>query len=544
MLVSDTISLRRDECKSSILLFAKTYFPHYLQVPHCSFHEDLCKILENMTVKRGVRFALAAPRKSAKSTFVSCIYVLWSVCYKTEEYIILISDIQDQADKLLKHIKDELETNQPLLEDFPEVCLRQDEPHPKVWKANMIEAKNGVRVEAYGTFGKLRGQRHKQHRPSLIVMDDIENDENTRSPKRMSDLNDWLNNAVIMSGDDFPNTIFIGTIQTYGCLLAKYTKQDQIGWKKRIYRSIIHPAQNQNLWNKWKAIYSNKDCYGCDEGDVGALAFFKDHKKEMLEGTEVLWPEKEDYYSLMKLFMDVGETYFKREKQNEPCDPETQFFKWDNIRYWDDEFKNEEELRSAYKGSLTYHLACDPSLGKPDPKSSYSAIIVIAKHVETKRVFVLIADIEKKPPNKMIETIIALAEIYPFKTVLIESVQFQAYFADQVRDQAAERDIDLSVVKVSHTNTSKDGRIQSLEPGINNGRILFSRGQGMLLDQIKYYSDWLHKDGVDALEMAVSGSKEERKGTWGILEGDSSSDTDDDDDDDDDGPSYNVNSIL
>lgn len=537
MLVNDAVSLRKDECNRSILLFAKMYFSHYLTARHCSFHEELCAVLEEMSAKRRSRFALAAPRRSAKSTFVSCIYVLWSICYSKEKYIILISDIEDQADKLLKHVKDELQTNLLLLEDFPQVCLRQGEPRPKVWSKDEIETKNGIRVEAYGTFGKLRGQRHKQYRPSLIILDDIENDENTQSPKQMNDLNDWLNNAVFMAGDDALNVVLVGTIQTYGCLLAKYTKQDQTGWKKRIYKAIIQPASNQPLWEKWKAIYKNEDCYGTSDGEDGALDFFKDHKKEMTEGAVVLWPEQEDYYTLMKLLMDTGESYFNREKQNEPVDPSTAIFKWDKIKYWDEEFQSEEELRSKLRDSLTYHLGCDPSLG--GEKGDYSAVIVVAKHTETKRVFVLVADIAKKTPDKIIETIIELAGVYPFKNVLVESVQFQSYFADQVRERASERDLELSVVKVNH-GSSKRARIELLEPGINNGRILFGRSQRMLIEQIKYYPNWKNDDGPDALEMAVAGAKgDSTRVIFGDLNGGP-----DDDDDDDDGPTFNVNSIL
>ncbi len=514
MLVNDAISLRREECSRSLLLFAKIYFQHYLTINHCGFHKELCAILEEMTEKRGARFALAAPRMSAKSTFVSCIYVLWSICYAKEKYIILISDIQDQADKLLKHVKDELESNQFLCESFPEACLREDEARTKVWTKNKIETKNGVRVEAYGTFGKVRGQRHKQYRPTLIILDDIENDENTQSPRQMTDLDNWFNNAILL-GNDRPNIVLVGTIHTYGCLLAKYTQQNQTGWTKKIYKSIIQPASNQPLWERWKAIYKGEHSYGSDESDKAAREFFEDNKKEMIQGAVVLWPEQEDYYALMKLIMDTSETYFNREKQNEPIDTSTSIFKWDKIRYWDDEFKNEEELRSAYKGSLTYHLACDPSLGRP--QGDYTAIIVLAKHTETKRVFVLVADIEKRPPNKTIEVIIELAVIYPFKTVMVETVQFQDFLADEVRDRAAKREIDLTLVKVLHSGTSKKARIESLEPGINNGRIMFSRkGQGMLIQQLKYFPNWANDDGPDALEMAVSGAlKADLKGPTG-----------------------------
>ncbi len=63
---------------------------------------------------RGARLAVAAPRGHAKSTIVSCAYLLWCLCYGLERYILLISDSGDQANDLLSHAKEEL-TGNPLL---------------------------------------------------------------------------------------------------------------------------------------------------------------------------------------------------------------------------------------------------------------------------------------------------------------------------------------------------------------------------------------------------------------------------------------------
>jgi phage terminase large subunit-like protein len=64
---------------------------------------------------------LAAPRGYAKSTIVSFLYVIWSLCYGKEHFILLLSATAKQAQKLLSNVSTVLETNSLLRADFPEV---------------------------------------------------------------------------------------------------------------------------------------------------------------------------------------------------------------------------------------------------------------------------------------------------------------------------------------------------------------------------------------------------------------------------------------
>ena len=52
--------------------------------------------------------------------------------------------------------------------------------------------RNGVKVTALGAGQKIRGRRNKAMRPDIIVVDDIENDENTQSEDSRQKLFDWF----------------------------------------------------------------------------------------------------------------------------------------------------------------------------------------------------------------------------------------------------------------------------------------------------------------------------------------------------------------
>jgi hypothetical protein len=95
---------------------------------------------------------------------------------------VLISDSGDQARALLEPIRDELTNNELLRRDFPHVCEPADRrPPPSRWAADEIITRNGIRVTALGCRKRVRGLKQREHRPSLIILDDVESDEGVRS---------------------------------------------------------------------------------------------------------------------------------------------------------------------------------------------------------------------------------------------------------------------------------------------------------------------------------------------------------------------------
>ncbi|SPW34055.1 Uncharacterised protein [Edwardsiella tarda] len=59
---------------------------------------------------------------------------------------------------------------------------------------------NNVKITVAGSGKKLRGLRHGPYRPDLILLDDIENDENVRSPEQRDKLDSWLKKTSCHSG--------------------------------------------------------------------------------------------------------------------------------------------------------------------------------------------------------------------------------------------------------------------------------------------------------------------------------------------------------
>jgi predicted phage terminase large subunit-like protein len=487
------------------LKFRKYYFKTYHEFPDADFHKELSSLLMKMTKKRKMKAAIAAPRDSAKSTIISLEYVLYCICHKLENYIVIISNTREQASSFLRDIKHELDSNERLRQDFPEVCDRQVKPKPAPWKETEIITPNKVKVTALGTDQEIRGRRNMKDRPTLIILDDIETSEPIQNPENINKLEDWLTKSVLKSGTNITNIIFIGTIHHYDSLLAKFTGDTEYpGWEKRIYRSIISEPERLDLWDQWRRILNRKEFYKGKDGKDGAECFFEDNKKEMIKGTKVLWPARKSYHDLMLQREDEGSFSFDAEMQNDPVNRRDCMFPPEDIHYWDDMYKTEEELLAFLnsRGCVAFFGACDPSMGKENMRGDRSAIITIAKDYTDNKMYILDADIAIRKPDIIYSDIFIYHAKRHYSMFGFETNQAQHAMALDLQRRAMDAGLMLNIFPIN-TTLHKITRIQGLQPYIKGGEILFSRRHYPLLDEMSKFPRGRFKDGLDALHMAV-----------------------------------------
>ncbi|CAH8714424.1 hypothetical protein, partial [Paenibacillus melissococcoides] len=445
--------------------FGRAYLPHYFVRESPQFHEELDSIWTQGVMKglnplpdgkkisraKGCRRATAASRGHAKSTNFTFKDTLHSVVYEYKHYPIILSDSSDQAEGFLTDIKTELEDNPAIIEDFGSLKGR-------VWKGSVLVTSTDIKVEAIGRGKKIRGRRHRNWRPDLIVLDDIENDENVYTPEQRKKLESWFYKAVSKAGDTYTDIVYIGTILHYDSLLSKVLKNPEYHSVK--YRGVISFATNQELWDAWEAIYTDLENVHRQED---ARAFYEDNKADMLEGTEVLWEEKLSYYDLMVIKISEGEASFNSEIQNDPIDPDSCTFNDEWFDFWDDDptidFRDKR---------FVFVAANDPSLGK-NKKSDTSSIIAIAKDTKSGYMYVVEASIERRVPDVIIDDAIEMSKRFrrdykrPFRKFGVETVQFQHFFKDVLAQKSAEAGEYLPIEEIQSLQR-KELRIESLQP--------------------------------------------------------------------------------
>ncbi|WP_136449813.1 phage terminase large subunit, partial [Haemophilus influenzae] len=336
------------------------------------------------------------------------------------------------------------------------------------------------KVQVAGSGKKLRGLRHGAYRPDLVVLDDIENDEQVRSPEQRDKLHDWLKKTVLPLGaaGDKLDVVYIGTILHYDSVLNRTLSSK--AWKTAKFKALIRQPDDMSLWDKWEDFYLN-------EGEAVADAFYTQNQAAMDKGC-LLYTSARPILTLMKIRARDGHATFDSEYQNDPLSSDDAMFA-NSLTYW-----------TELPANLIYFGALDPSLGKAGASRDPSAILVGGYHRETGKLYVVEAQVKKRLPDLIIEDVIRMQKQYHCQRWFVETVQFQEFLKDELVKRSAQRGIPVPAT-ATKPNTDKMLRIESLQPHMANSLILLHSSQTTLISQLRHFPKADHDDGPDALEM-------------------------------------------
>lgn len=147
-------------------------------------------------------------------------------------------------------------------------------------------------------------------------------------------------------------------------------------------------------------------------------------------------------------------------------------------------------------------IAVDPSKGKDTKKGDYSAIVFAGL---CGGLLYVDANLERRPPSKIVADAIEFHRLNPADGVLLESNQFQELLAPEFQTQTAARSLPPIPLHLVENRVSKETRIGRLDPYFARGQIRLRQtpGSRLLLEQLREWPLAAHDDGPDALEMAI-----------------------------------------
>jgi len=488
--------------------FFKSFFLEYCGLPFSRMHEDFFQA-EAHPEKRGRREAIAAPRSHAKTTLKMLAKAIHAIVYGYEPFILVIGYNQQQAGDKIYEIWSKLQ-DRKIEAVFGTLIPKKGK---RGGRRGFITTSD-IRVMPSSRNQEVRGIRHGANRPTLIILDDVENLEECQNPEVRAKTHDWFFKTVLKLGqiDDTTNIILIGTCLHVESLLSELLVNSC--WQSRKYQAIERFSERTDLWDEWKARFNDlSNSNRLQDADDYYLA----HETDMLAGTQVLWPEGDSYYKLMKQLVSEGQAAFYSEKQNEPYDPERQLFKMEQAKRFELEYEGHAPKAIRWlDGSgkvilwnditkiIAFH---DPALcEKPGGKggSDYAAIVVVAKDSHG-YLYVLDCYLEKATPSQQIEAALALHDKWQLNALYLETNHFQSLLKAQY-DQAQSGREGNSLLRVSgvHQHANKIERISAtLEPVISNGHLLFSKTlPPRLIEQLTLFPT-SYDDGPDALQGAV-----------------------------------------
>lgn len=225
----DARAFRREVCRVDPLMFALVYLTSHLRdeiTQKISFgdaHLDWCRRLATWVGgppgrPMADRHAEIAPRSMGKTTWWFLIGPMWAAAYGYVKFIAAFSDAATTANEHLATFKRELEENDLLRYDHPELCSpakRRGLNRASADRQNHINQANGLVFKAGGANRPALGMKVGRHRPDLILLDDIEKGAENYSAEAAAKRRKTMIN-VLLALNLAARVTFVGTTTIAG----------------------------------------------------------------------------------------------------------------------------------------------------------------------------------------------------------------------------------------------------------------------------------------------------------------------------------------
>ena len=269
------------------LIWARYYLPHhYFGGESASFHHEVMGLADGQMFT-----AIAAPRGHAKTTNLALAFVLYRMAVHREPYTLIVSDTTTQSEQRTSDIFSECLENRALVTDYPHLAL-PDAEHYRKQKAKRTTGDfitvGGLRVMGAGAGQSLRGVKNGQYRPTLIVGDDLENDQAVATPGQREKLWNWFTKSLLnLPGAMGARFVIIGTILHRESLLSRLvTGKDGESWSRRLYRAL--DSSGEVLWPElW-----SREKLEAQRALIGARAFASEYLNDPVDDSLTLFKQE------------------------------------------------------------------------------------------------------------------------------------------------------------------------------------------------------------------------------------------------------------
>jgi len=461
--MSDKREIMR-KMQEDMLLFGRMVMPNMFSSESPKFHYTITETLQDNSIKQ---INIIAPRGHAKSSVVAGVYPLFHLMFdEGVKVIVLVSRTQSHATKLLGTIKDVLDYSK----EFRYFFGYWGQHSARKWSNNEIELKDGSIVICKGTGQQLRGIKHGNQRPTLLILDDPEDEVNTKTAEAMEFNLRWLLQSGVPSLDPLRGKIcVIGTPQHQRCLVE--TLKDMDGWSNLEFRPNLE--EKIPLWD-----------------EVWPIDKLEQKKKEL--------------DSINRL------SVFYREYLCQIVGDEDNLFRPEDFQWYDGYIETDRAglsnlVLTNINGEEVTEVRPVNVFTGVDPASStkktadYSVIFNIAIDEDNNR-FCLPYYRKRANPLDLADNIIENFKLYKSTKTRIESVGYQEMLRQYIKEQAEKLKLFIPGLEIKENpRTSKSYRLESLQPLFANKKVYMKKNMTELEDELMLYPRGKNDDLLDGL---------------------------------------------
>jgi len=240
-LVSDR-KIRRAVAAESHSMFFSIYFGHYVKYPTAQFQKEIFFLTEQENIRN---LAIVAFRGSAKSTIITLSYPIWAILGKQQKkFVLILCQTQSQAKQHMMNLRRELESNMLLRSDLGPFKEESDE-----WgSSSLVFSRLNARITVASSEQSIRGLRHNQYRPDLIIGDDVEDIASTKTRESRNKTYQWLTGEIIPAGDRNTRLVIIGNLLHEDSLLMRIKEDMTDGKIDGVFKEYPLIKDQEILW--------------------------------------------------------------------------------------------------------------------------------------------------------------------------------------------------------------------------------------------------------------------------------------------------------
>lgn len=446
-MISDR-AVRTAICKNSHFIFFHFYFAHYVKYPTAPFQKELFHLTERENI---TNLIVVAFRGSSKSTIFTMSYPIWAILgQQQKKFVLILCQTRTQAKQHMMNLKRELESNSLLKNDLGPFQEESDE-----WgSSSLVFSKLNARITAASSEQSIRGLRHNQYRPDLIIGDDVEDLSSTKTREGRQKTYQWLKGEVIPTGDKNTRVVIVGNMLHRDSLLMHLISDIKEGIINGEFKE--YPLFDARGAIAWPGKYPNMEAVETEKKKIG---------------NEISW--QREY--LLRIIPDEGQIIYP-----------------DWIKYYN---RENDSRKLGYIAS-----GIDPAISKSD-SADYTAIVSakIYEKGENLKIYILPNPINQK--LNFPETVKILKQISATLKgrLFIENVAYQKSLAEQLRHE------NISAEEVSIQGQDKRARLAMISHLISGGKVLFpEKGAEQLIIQLLGFGIEKHDDLVDAFTLLIN----------------------------------------
>ena len=444
----DEAKLLMSQCFLSTKVTAKILFPERFCLPFSSLHNTIFDILDDDSIQLAL---IIAPRGFGKTSTVNLAYPAKKILFQEKKFIVPISCTATQAVMQGENLKRELVANRMIAGMFGP--MKSDTFSREMWVTQ-----SGTAVMPRGSGQQVRGILFGDHRPDLIIVDDLEDGESVQSDEQRAKTKAWffedVLNSINRSRNDW-KIIVIGTLLHEDSLLANLMEDP--GWH-HAHLSICDDNFNSN----WTDFMSN------------------DQILKLV-----------DSYRRMGLLDS-----FYREYMGVPIAKESAKFRQEHFKYY------EETDKDFDKRKLESMVILDPA---KTSKSTSDETAIVGVGIDAAGPRIYVRDIVKGhiSPEQQYNECFAMADRLGARVIGIEVTSLNEFITYPLRTEMIRQKKYYDIVELK-ARASKNERIEALVPFYRLGFVYHNINVcGPLEAQLLSFPRSKRDDIMDALAYVV-----------------------------------------